>query len=247
MIKLKPLLTFSNPLLLTLSALTYTLGAGIARYLGRADSPLNFALGFGWILLLVLAMNLLTVYFRPHSEPLVGSETITGQNWLRAALFQISIATLGIVALLSVTLLQVGISPPAIFYAALNFVAALLYALPPFRLATKGFGELVLAVLVALLIPAFSLSLQMGEIHRLLAAVAFPLVALTLAFFLVLNFLTFGGDRKYERGTLLRRIGWERAIPLHHILVLTAYLLFAAMPQLGYPNIVFNTIGFHLM
>ncbi|MBT3188762.1 MAG: UbiA family prenyltransferase [Anaerolineae bacterium] len=235
MSRLKPLLTFSNPPLLALAVLTYALGAGIARYLGRANNPLLFGLGFIWILLLFLAMSLLTIYFRPHNEPLVKGETIKEQNWLRAALFQVSIAALGIAALLFVTFLQMGVSPPAIFYAVLIFLTALIYALPPLRLATNGFGELALAVLIALLIPAFSLSLQMGEIHRLLGAFSFPLVALSLAYFLVLDFPTYKEDRKYERGNLLFRIGWQRAIPLHHILILTAYFLFATMPQFGFP------------
>ena len=233
--KLKSLLIFSNPLLIILATLTYTLGASIARYLGRADSPLIFWLGFSWLILLILAMNLLTVYFRPYNEPLIEDETIKERNWLRAAAFQISVGALGAVALLTVFLLQNNIAPIALFFATFIFLAAIAYALPPLRLVTSGFGELVLAILLALLIPAFSLSLQMGEIHRLLGAVSFPLTALALAFFLVLNFSTYKEDLKYERGSLLLRIGWERAVSLHHVLVLTAYLLLATMPFLGFP------------
>ena len=237
--KTKHLLSFSKPLLLTLATLTYFLGMGIARYLGRADSPLNFILGFGWIILLLLAMNLLTVYFRPYNEPLTGEETIVERNWLRAASFQISIAVLGMVALLTVMLFQSGVAPSAIIYAALILLVALAYALPPFRLVTSGFGELILAILLALLIPAFSLTLQMGEIHRLLGAVSFPLIALSFAYFLALDFPAYKEDRKYERGSLLLRIGWRRAIPFHHILILTAYLLFAAMPLFNLPRAIF--------
>ncbi len=233
--RLKHLLTFANPLLLTLAALTFTLGTGMTRYLGRADEPLLFGLGIGWVLLILLAMNLLSIYFRPPNEPLIEDETIQERNWLRAAAFQISIAALGVAAILTVFLLQNGISLPAILFAALILLVAIFYALPPFRLIYGGFGEFSLSILLATLVPAFSLVLQMKETHRLLGAVAFPLTALTFAFFLVLNFSTFSEDRKYERDTLLLRIGWERAVPLHHILVLSAYLLFAAMPLLGFP------------
>ncbi|MBT3315440.1 MAG: UbiA family prenyltransferase [Anaerolineae bacterium] len=230
MTRLKHLLTFSNPLLLALVALTYTLGTGIARYLGRADHPLVFGMGFGWVILLLLAMNLLAIYFRPHNERLTEEETIVERNWLRAAAFQISIAALSVVALLTVFLLQQGVSPAALFFALLIFLAAIAYALPPLRLVTSGFGEFILAILFALLIPAFSLTLQLGELHRLLGAVAFPLAALALAFFLVLNFPAYKEDHKYERGSLLLRVGWQRAISLHHILIFSAYFLFAAMP-----------------
>ena len=238
--RLKTLLPFTNPFLLALTALSYTLGMGIARYLGRADSPLNFWLGFGWILLLVLAMNLLAVYFRPHNEPILEKETLKERNWTRAAFFQFSVGALGAVALLTLSLFISGISPIAMIFAALILLLALAYVLPPLRLLTSGFGELLLALLLALLIPAFSISLQMGETHRLLGALAFPLFALSLAFFLSLNFLTYKEDLKYERGTLLLRVGWERAVSLHPILLLTAYLLFIAMPLFDLPRAIFT-------
>ena len=240
--KLKPLLPFTNPLLLALTALSYLLGTGIARYLGRADSPLNFWLGFGWILLLILAMNLLTIYFRPHNEPILPEETLKERNWTRAAFFQFSMALLGGVALLGIALLQSGINLIAIIFATIIFLLALIYALPPLYIAETGFGEFTLAILLSLFIPAFSLSLQMGEIHRLLGAVAFPLTALVLAGFLALDFPVYKKDLKYERGTLLLRMGWERAIPLHHILILTAYLLLSAMPLLGFPRALFMPV-----
>jgi 1,4-dihydroxy-2-naphthoate octaprenyltransferase len=231
--RLKHLLTFSNPLLLALAALTYALGTGIARYLGRADHPLLFGMGFGWVILLLLVMNLLAVYFRPHNERLIEEETIVERNWLRAAAFQISVAALGTVALLTVFFLQQGVAPIALFFALLIFLAVIVYALPPFRLITSGFGEFILTILFALLIPAFSLALQMGELHRLLGAVSLPLAVLALAFFLVLNFPAYKEDLKYERGSLLLRVGWPRAISLHHILIFSAYFLFAAMPILA--------------
>ncbi len=233
--RIKHLLTFTRPLLIVLAGMTYTLGTGIARYLGRADSPLTFGLGFGWILLIVMAMNLLAVYFRPHNEFLIVGETIPERNWLRAAAFQLSIAALGVAAVLTVFILQQGISPSTTFFAVLILLAALAYALPPLRLVTSGFGELTLAILIAALVPAFAFTLQVGEMHRLLASVAFPLTALTLAALLVFTFPAFAEDTRYERRTLLTLMGWQRAVPLHHILVFSAYFLFATMPQFGIP------------
>ncbi len=233
--RLKHLLTFTCPLILILAGLTYSLGTGIARYLGRADNPLTFGLGFGWVILVLVAMNLLAVYFRSHNEFLVENETIPERNWLRAAAFQMAIAALGVVAVLTVFLFQNKIAASAVLFAALILLAALAYALPPLRLIYSGFGEFTLAILLAVLIPAFSLTLQMGDVHRLLGAITFPLTALAFAYFLAANFPTFVEDHKYERGTLLLRIGWERALLLHHILVLNTYLLFAAMPLFGFP------------
>ena len=240
--EMKKLLPFANPLLLALTALSYLLGTSIARYLGRADSPLNFWLGFVWITLLILATNFLTVYFRPHNEPLIENETIKERNWLRAALFQISLVLLGGVELITVVLFQKGVSPIALIFAGIVFLITIAYALPPIRLVTNGFGEFALATLLSFFIPAFSLTLQMGESHRLLETLAYPLLALTLAFFLVLEFPTYKEDLKYERGTLLFRVGWERAILLHHILVFSAYFFFSAMPLFNLPRALFLPI-----
>jgi 1,4-dihydroxy-2-naphthoate octaprenyltransferase len=48
-----------------------------------------------------------------------------------------------------------------------------------------------------------------------------------------MDFPTFATDRKFNRTTFLTRLGWERVIPLHHIFVLFAYVLFAVSPGLG--------------
>ena len=57
---------------------------------------------------------------------------------------------------------------------------------------------------------------------------------LALAYFLIINFTTFPEDQKYDRGTLLRHLTWERAVPLHHSLVAFAYVAFALVPLMGF-------------
>jgi 1,4-dihydroxy-2-naphthoate octaprenyltransferase len=74
----------------------------------------------------------------------------------------------------------------------------------------------------------------LGENSRLLTLLLIPLTVLALAYFLIVNFTTFPDDQKYERGTLLRYLTWERAIPLHHSLIAVAYFLFALVPLLGF-------------
>jgi 1,4-dihydroxy-2-naphthoate octaprenyltransferase len=48
-----------------------------------------------------------------------------------------------------------------------------------------------------------------------------------------MNFPAFAADSKYNRSTLLTRIGWERAVPLHHLFILLAYLFFLMSPIFG--------------
>ena len=65
-------------------------------------------------------------------------------------------------------------------------------------------------------------------------AALIPLTFLSFAAFLALDFPSYAEDLKYGRGTLLVRMGWERAVPLHHGLVIAAYVLFMLAPLLGF-------------
>jgi 1,4-dihydroxy-2-naphthoate octaprenyltransferase len=83
-------------------------------------------------------------------------------------------------------------------------------------------------------IPSIGFLLQAGEYHRLLPALAIPLTALGFAYFLILNFLTFASDQKYQRRTMLRQLSWERTVPFHHSLIVAAYVLFLASSILSF-------------
>jgi 1,4-dihydroxy-2-naphthoate octaprenyltransferase len=127
------------------------------------------------------------------------------------------------------------LSLPVILLLILVFLMPVVYAVPPLQLERSGFGEFVLAIYLATLLPIFSFLLQGREYHRLLAMTTFPLTLLALAFLLVLNFPTFASDQRIDRQTLLTRLSWQRAIPIHTVLVLAAFLFFAADPYFGFP------------
>ena len=104
------------------------------------------------------------------------------------------------------------------------------YSIPPFR--NRGFGEFLLAVQLGYIFPSIAYLLQANETHRFLMLLL-PLTLLAFAYFIVLDFPTFASDRKYNRTTMLTRLGWERVVPLHHIFVIFAYVFFAISPALG--------------
>lgn len=229
------MLKLSRPLLLLLSALTYLLGASISVYLGKSLQLLSFFLGLGGILLTQLSMNLLAEAFRPHNEPLVENETPAKKESLRNNLLYVSYGSLAMAAVFVFLLYTSGDLQLSTFYFLLfSLTLVILYAIPPFRLLNRGFGELALAAHMAYVIPSIGFLLQAKENHRLLIIVAIPLTALTLAYFLILNFTSFPSDQKYQRATLLRRLGWESAVPLHHSLIVFAYVIFLCAPIFGY-------------
>jgi len=227
------LLKLSRPLHLLLAALTYFLGAGIANYLGKPFVPISFWLGLAGIVLAQASMGLLAEVFRPQNEPIVENETRKERLLLRNNALAVSIAFLSFVAVVAYIINNDHLSLYSFLFFLLSVFIILAYAIPPFRLLNRGFGEFLLAAQIAYIVPSIGFLLQSDEYHRLLPALAVPLTTLALAYFLVLDFPSYAEDQKYQRLTMLRLLSWERAVPLHHSLIVAAYALFFAATFLG--------------
>ncbi|MBE0671370.1 MAG: prenyltransferase [Anaerolineales bacterium] len=225
----------SRPLNLLLAALTYILGASIPSYLGKPVHFVSFVLGFVSVLLAQASMALLGEVFRPHNEPLVDGETPQQKETLRNNMLYISVGMIATIAFIAFILfLNSTLTLPTFSFLFASILLVLAYAIPPIRLVDRGFGELILAAHIAYVVPSIGFLFQAGENHRLLFVLATPLIALGLAHFLILNFVSFQSDQKYQRGTLLRRLTWEHAVPLHHSLIAFAYVMYALAPLLGF-------------
>lgn len=234
---MRTLLRLSRPLYLLLAALTYSFGASIANYLGKSFRVDGFWLGLAGILLAQVSMSLLSEVFRLDVEPLAENETRRERSIIRNNALYVSIAALTADAVIAFILFTSRhLSMAAISFLLLSLFLVVVYSMPPFR--NRGFGEFILAVHLAYVIPSIAYLLQADETHRLLA-MTIPLTLLAFAYFIVLDFPTFATDRKYNRGTFLTRLGWERAVPLHHFLILFAYIFLAISPAL---NLSFSLI-----
>ncbi|HEY5903316.1 MAG TPA: UbiA family prenyltransferase [Anaerolineales bacterium] len=228
------LLRLTRPLYLLVAALTYFLGAAVSGYLGNRVNPVPLWLGLVAVLLLQATMFLLGEVFRSPADPILSDETLAARRTLRSTLLYTAIINLAALALLGFALFHSGnLSQLAVLFLFISLAAVMLYGVPPFRLVDRGFGEVVLAIQVAYVVPGIAYILQTGQYHRLLAIVVFPLTLLALACLIALTFPTYAQDRKFNRGTMLVRIGWERAVPLHHVLILAAYLILLAAPFFG--------------
>ncbi len=235
MLVLLRLVRLARPLYLLLAALGYVLGAGVARYLAISLEGHLFWAGLFVILLVQISMSLLAEAFRPFPEPLVPGETLAERRIQREAALYVSVAALAACGMIATLLYTSGrLQPLAILFMGLSLAVILAYAVPPLRLLNRGFGELLLVVQMVYLAPSTAFVLQSGESHRLLNLAVLPLTFLALAALIALAFPAYAEDLKYERGTLLTRLGWERVLPLHHALVLGAYAIYAGAPLLGF-------------
>lgn len=230
---MRTLIRLSRPLHLLLAALTYCLGASIANYLGKPFRADSFWLGLAAVLLAQSSMNLLAEVFRPISEPVIQDETLKERFAFRNNALYISIASLTANAVIAFILYNNDhLSVSAFFFLLLSLLLVLAYSIPPFRFINRGFGEFLLAAHLAYVIPSMAYILQSDETHRFLL-ITLPLTFLAFAYFIVMDFPFFASDTKYNRTTLLTRLGYERVVPLHHLFVLLAYLLFLASPSFG--------------
>ena len=227
----------AKPWKLLTGFLFYALGAGVLSYLGDPIDFRVYALGQAVFTCFQGSSYFLAAYYdaiRPvgaQAKPYAARERRVVLGMLQIALV---LLTAGVVMAL---LLIIGgdLTPVAGTFLILIFLLFFLYGTPPVRLAYSGYGELSEAILLANLSPAFAFLLQTGSLHRLLGMVTFPLTGLYLAMLLVLSFRGYAADVKYQRGTLLQRIGWQQGMVLHNILILAAYALIVGAALLGLP------------
>lgn len=235
MVNYRMFFKLARPLQILLSALTYSLGAGISRYLGHQVHAAAFGLGLLSIMAIEVAAFWLVEYFRLPLTPLAKEESPRHREALRISLFQSAVALLTVAGASIVTLLLTRLlSVPAGTLMGLIIVFFIAYSVPPMQLAEIGYGELAFAIALGTLFPALAFLLQYEEFNRLLTFATFPLTLLALAYLLVNDFPSFATDMKYERHTLLTRLTWQNAIPIHHLLVLVSFLFFAIAPFLGF-------------
>lgn len=242
--QLKLFIRLSRPHFLLGGILLYGLGAGIARYLGTPIDWGLYFLGQAWITLLQLSTQYLNEYFdapadikNPNRTPFTGGSGAIGPGKLtRSTALYASIVCLTIVASTTVLLIRYGgLSPAAVLVMVLIFLGAFFYAVPPVRLEASGYGELTTSILVANLVPALALLIQTGDLHRLLAMSTFPLTLLHLAMLLAFELPDYATDMKFDKNTLLVRIGWEMGMRIHNFLITGAYLLLGLAILLGLP------------
>jgi 1,4-dihydroxy-2-naphthoate polyprenyltransferase len=242
--RLKLIIRLVRPHFILGAALLYALGAGVARYLGSTIDWGLYLSGQAWITAIQLGTHLLNEYYdaqadreNPNRTLFSGGSDSLGPGKLqRETAFWAAILCFFIAASLSVLLLRaIGFDGGFTLLMVLIFLGAFFYSVPPVRLVSTGYGEFTTSFLVANLVPAVAFWLQYGELHRLLAMATFPLTPLHLAMMLAFELPDYATDGKFGKNTLLIRLGWERGMILHNVLILVAFLILGLATILGLP------------
>jgi 1,4-dihydroxy-2-naphthoate octaprenyltransferase len=236
----------SRPLYILSAVLTYLLGIAVAHYLtGQIDWNALF-IGLVWIVLLLIGTQYLNEYFDPSvtleittrkHTPFSGITGAVGSTKLpRTAAFWAGLTCYAISASFTVIILQNSrLNQSILFLLGVILLGELLFALPPFRLVSSGYGELVMSIINVGLIPAIAFLMQGHDFHRLLAMVVFPLTVLYMSTLLAIEFPDYASDIKHAKRSMLMRIGWQRGMILHNGLILIGFALVAISFVLGLP------------
>ena len=245
------LFRLSRPHFLVGAAVIYALGAGIARFLGAYIDWGVYLLGQAWVTTIQLSTHFFNEYYdapydkeNPNRTPFSGGSGVLRTNdedtdkdkLPREWALWLGVSCLAIVASLAVLLIrQSGQNGIIIVLMLLIFLGSFFYSTPPIQLASSGYGELTTSFLVVNLVPALAFILQYDEFHRLLAMVTFPLTPLHLAMMITFELPDYAIDLKYNKKTLLIRLGWQQGMLIHNLMVLMAFFILGLAAFFGLP------------
>jgi 1,4-dihydroxy-2-naphthoate octaprenyltransferase len=223
-------------------ALLYGLGVAIARFVGIPIDGNSAALGWFVMVSGHAGLHLLTAFLRIRSQPPDPEEAPSQipaspiQRIARVPFLATLLALTFWATGLSAALLQGSFPPLAWALLALVFGVGLAWVHPSVPLRTSGYGEVVLSITLAGLVPAFAFSIQSSLVNPLLLFSVAPLMAFHFSMLIVFQLRRFGADSRLGRGTLSVRIGWPRAMAAHDVALLTGLLLVAVALFFGLPG-----------
>lgn len=227
--------------------LLYGLGAAVAAVHGATLAVATYLLGQGAI----TAIQLMTHYANDYFDVAADQANLTPTQWSGGSRVlvggvlspRVALRAAQALAVLAAVLVMIVFSrgsraaAPALLLA---LVLAWAYSAPPFRLHSRGLGELTTAIVVTGLTPLVGFLEQGGtftNVGRLLPA-QLPLMGMQFAMLLAIEFPDAAGDAAVGKRTLVVRLGAARAAALYRALLVAIYgaiplLLGAGLPLLG--------------
>ncbi len=214
----------TRPVFLLAAFLLYGLGAAIAHYLGKPLDVGRYLSGQALVTLVQLTAQYLNEYFDAPVDNANENRTfftggsgvlVPGSLARRIAMYAAMVCATLAATLASVLLFSGRLPLLAWVILVVAFAGSVLYSLPPARLVASGIGEIVASVIVAGLVPSFAFAIQTGEMHRLLLMSTAPLMAIHFAMLVVFQMPDYAADVKFEKRTLMVRLGWRTAFLMH--------------------------------
>jgi len=238
--RINSLVRIANPYALMMSFVLYAVGVGVLHYLGKSIDGITYWLGLLVLILLELGGFFLKGFFntnyqlfQPRFQRIKTKEPM---DILPVTLLEITLVCFGVALAVFIMLIVRGnMQLPAIALFIVAFVLMVFYSMPPFRLAENGFGELARTLYIVILLPALAYVLQTNSFHRLIPMITFPLALLYLAMELALSLQSYGSEMWGKTFSMMGKMGWQKGMNFHNLLLLIAYLLVGLAAVFGQP------------
>ncbi len=227
----------ARPLLVLVVAPVYLIGSLISRALGTGWESSPFWWGFLVLLPATIASHYANEYADIETDAITRRTPFSGGSGLlgkdkrlhRLAL----IATwlfLAIGAVLAGTgFLTKNLNGGAVALWLLGTFTAVAYSLPPFKLAWRGWSEVINAVLIGILLPLYGYTVQSGLVDWRIIVGCAPFALLMFVLILATNWSDRDADRQVGKFTLSARLPQNQ---LRLLYSLAAFLGIALQPAL---------------
>ncbi|MFM5917411.1 MAG: prenyltransferase [Novosphingobium sp.] len=110
---------------------------------------------------------------------------------------------------------------------------AWMYSAPPIRFVRLGLGEVTVATVLCIMLPAGASIWQVGYVAPLIWWIAIPLFQIQVARMMIMNVPDARSDRETGKYTLVVRLGPARAAWLHNALQVSAYTCLVLLALVG--------------
>jgi len=215
------------------------LGTIVAWASDGAFDLLLFVLTFAGVLCLHAGTNIANDYFDHVSgndevnvdyiRPFTGGSRLIQKGLLEAgSVLRVSLAFMAVGAVLGLVILFLTKGMFILIFGLIGVFCGYFYTAPPFRLANRGLGELVVALNFGVLATVGAYYVQTLTITLEIVVASLPIAFLIFLLLYVNEFPDYKADKKVGKDTLVVRLGRRRAVGGYAVLALLTYGLILA-------------------
>jgi len=223
-------------LTILLTLLFFSLGGSLAHYFGEEVRLVEFIAGLFWGVSTLITANGLIIVKNNEFEFFKDKANNKLEEKDR---FRFLILVLFFVGLVFLTIMVIGKTQKLFLWMLILLSYALLIIIP----TLLNNGKLIMPTLIVIfqgsLVPAIAYNLFASGFHRSLTLMVFPLTMILLAVNISLEFSSYARDEIINRKTIIRMIGWQRGIFLHHFLLILSITLLIMNIGQGLPSKLF--------
>jgi 1,4-dihydroxy-2-naphthoate octaprenyltransferase len=243
--EVKLFIRLSRPLFLLGGVLLYSLGVAIAAYIGPTIDVRTVFIGLVVVILIQMMTQYANEYFDSEIDNrnaqrtfLTGGSGAIGPDGLsrKVALYAAVICLALAATTCTAALINAVFNPLAWTVLLLAFLGAFFYNTPPLRLVSSGYGEFLASVVVAGLTPTFGFAVQNPQLSHLVPLTVIPLIAIMFSMLIAFSLPDYATDLKFEKKTLIVRLGWQWGMRLHDIAIVLGFFSLILGYSLGLPT-----------